>query len=289
MPHLRLLGICGFKNPITTFFNILIAIFQNFRRSMGSEMLANQRHEQILSLLEKHGTVRTIDLAETFQVTDETVRRDLNALSEDGQLIKVHGGASSLSGRPKPQSFIERSLQNPLEKEAIAREALKMIEPKKTYAFDSSTTAMSLVAMLPDDEFRVVSNAFAVFEHLAPKQDIEIVSTGGTFHKKTRTFVNGNTLQSLRRYHVDIAFISCIGFNYKAGAGEGFEEQAIYKELLVSHADEVVLMVDSSKFGRQTDYYFASCEQVKHIITDDKIDSESAQKIRDMGIALTIA
>ena len=256
---------------------------------MGSEMLANQRHEQILNMLERQGTVRTIDLAEAFQVTDETIRRDLNALSEDGQLVKVHGGASSFSGRPKPQSFIERSLQNPQEKDAIAREALKLIEPKKTYAFDSSTTAMSLVAKLPNDDFRVVSNAFAVFEHLAPKQDIELISTGGTFHPKTRTFVNGNTLQSLRRYHIDIAFISCIGFNYKAGAGEGFDAQATYKELLVGHADQVVLMIDSSKFGRQTDYYFASCEQVRHIITDSKVEPESAARIRDMGIELTIA
>ena len=252
-------------------------------------MLVNERHEQILNLLEKHGTVRTIDLAEAFQVTDETIRRDLSALSEDGKLLKVHGGASSLSGRPKPQSFIERSLQNPQEKEAIAKEALKLVEPKKTYAFDSSTTAMSLVTILPDDELRVVSNAFAVFEHLAPKQDIELISTGGTFHKKTRTFVGGNTLQSLRRHHVDITFISCIGFNYKAGAGEGFEAQATYKELLVSHANEVVMMIDSSKFGRQADYYFASCEQIRRIITDNKIEPEAAKTIRDMGIELIIA
>lgn len=233
--------------------------------------------------------MRTVDLAETFEVTDETIRRDLLTLSESGKLTKVHGGASSLTGRPKPQSFIERSLINTDRKGLIAQKALEYITPNKTYAFDSSTTAMSLVAKLPDEDFRVVSNAFAVFEQLAHKENIELISTGGQFHKKTRTFVNGNTLQSLQRYHIHTALISCIGFNLKTGAGDAFEAQATYKGLLVEHADEVILLIDSSKFERQSDYYFASSSQINKIITDSKIDPEIAERIGKSSIELIIA
>jgi DeoR/GlpR family transcriptional regulator of sugar metabolism len=71
-------------------------------------MLAQDRQQQILALLEARGTVRTIDLAKDFEVTDETIRRDLQNLADSGQLARIHGGASSLSGRPKLQSFTER-------------------------------------------------------------------------------------------------------------------------------------------------------------------------------------
>ncbi|MEM7672335.1 MAG: DeoR/GlpR family DNA-binding transcription regulator [Verrucomicrobiota bacterium] len=252
-------------------------------------MLAPQRQEKILGLLEKHGTLRTVDLAESFEVTDETIRRDLIALADTGQLMKIHGGASSLSGKPKPQSFIERSLINIDRKDAIARAALKLIKPGNTYAFDSSTTAMSLVSKLPDLNLRVISNAFSVFEQLGAKENIELISTGGQFHKKTRTFVNANLQQSVGRYHLNCALISCIGFNFKSGAGEAFEAQTTYKEFVIHQADQVVLLIDSSKFERQSDYYFASANQIHRIITDWKIDQQIARRIQETGIELTIA
>ena len=113
-------------------------------------MLAPERQQQILTLLEERGTVRTIDLAEEFQVTDETIRRDLQNLAENGQLSRIHGGASSLSGRPKLQSFMERRSINVDRKRAIALAAVELIQPGRTYAFDSSTTVFELVSSLPE-------------------------------------------------------------------------------------------------------------------------------------------
>lgn len=252
-------------------------------------MLAPERQQQILSLLEEKGTVRTIDLAEEFQVTDETIRRDLQVLADNHQLTRIHGGASSLSGRPKLQSYSERRGLNVESKQRIAEAALELIQPGRTYAFDSSTTAFSLVSALPDLPYRVVTNAYAVLDHLIRMENVELVSTGGRYHPKTHTFVGGDSIDTLRRHNINTAFISCVGFDPVRGASEGFEQQATFKERLVQFADDVVLLVDSSKFNQRSEYFFAGLEQISRIITDEAIDPAIASELAAMGIPLTIA
>jgi len=252
-------------------------------------MLAQERHQQILQLLDEQGTVRTVDLAEQFRCTDETIRRDLQILSDNNQLARVHGGASSLNGRPLLQSFTERRAQNVNRKQAIARAALAMIAPGRTYAFDSSTTAFELVSSLPDLPFRVVTNAFAVMEHIAHMGNIELISTGGRYHPKTQTFTRSDSYLTLQRHNINIAFISCIGLDTERGASEGFEEQAGFKEILVQLAEQVVLMVDSSKLNSCSEYFFAELKDLNHIITDSGADPESIETLRRQGCTITIA
>ena len=252
-------------------------------------MLAPERQQLILSKLDAHGTVRTVDLAEEFNVTDETIRRDLQVLSDNKELTRIHGGASSLSGRPKLQSFSERSHQNIENKRAIAQAAIDLVQPGRTYAFDSSTTAVALVADLPDLPFRVVTNAFVVIDQLSNKENTQLISTGGRYDPKTHTFVGGDSINTLRRHHIHTAFISCIGFDTERGASEGFEQQATFKERLVQFAEEIVLLIDSSKFNQHSEYYFASVELITRIITDDQIEPSIAEAIRAKGIKLTIA
>ena len=252
-------------------------------------MLAPERQQQILALLAERGTVRTIDLAEEFQVTDETIRRDLQVLADNDQLTRIHGGASSRSGRPNLRSFTERSALNIERKETIAKAAVELIQPGQTYAFDSSTTAVSLVSMLPDLPYRVVTNAFAVLERLTLMEKVEVISTGGRYHPKTCTFVGGDSINSLRRHHINTAFISCIGFDIERGASEGFEQQATFKERLVQHAEEVVLLLDSSKFNQASEYFFAEFSDISRIITDSDISAELVEAIHAKGIELSIA
>ncbi len=252
-------------------------------------MLAQERHQQILGLLEERGTVRTVDLAEEFQVTDETIRRDLQILADNFQLSRVHGGASSLNGRPKLQSFTERRAQNVDKKEAIAAAALEFIKPGRTYAFDSSTTTFALVSTMPDLPYRVVTNAYAVIDQLIRMNHAELISTGGRYHQKTQTFVGGDSINTLRRHNINTAFISCIGLDTVRGASEGFEQQATFKERLVQFADEVVLLVDSTKFKQRSEYFFAELDRISTIITDKGVPSKVVEEIENAGVKVIIA
>lgn len=253
-------------------------------------MLAPERHQQILSLLESRGTLRTIDLAEEFKVTDETIRRDLQILSKGNQLMRVHGGASSLSGRPTLQSFTERTGVNISKKRAIAKAALAFVHPDQTYAFDSSTTAFALVSLLSDqDPYRIVTNAYAVLNRLVQFDNVDLISTGGRYHPKTQTFVGSDSIETLTRHNINTAFISCVGIDLERGISEGFEAQANFKEQMVGYAENVILLADSSKFNKRSDYFFAHLDQVNHIITDTDIDPDVAVAFRAAGCVITIA
>lgn len=252
-------------------------------------MLAPERHQQILALLEERGTLRTIDLAEEFQVTDETIRRDFQILSDQGHLVRIHGGASSPNGRMTLRSFTERSTINVEKKQMIARAARDLIQPGRTYAFDSSTTVFALVATLPDLPFRVVTNAYSVVHHLVGMSDVELICTGGRYHPKTQTFIGGNSIDVLRRYNTNLAFISSVGFDPERGASEGFEQQATFKERLVEVAEEVVLLIDSTKLMQRSEYFFAATDQISLIITDAAADPALIAEIEARGCRVRMA
>lgn len=252
-------------------------------------MLASERHLQILSILELRGNVRTIELAEEFDVTDETIRRDFQLLADNDQLTRIHGGARSTSGRPKLQSFTERRGHHPESKRLIAQAAVNLIQPDRTYAFDSSTTAFALVASLPDLPYRVVTNSHAVMDHMLCFEQVQLISTGGRYHHKTHTYVGGDSINTLRHHHIHTAFVSCIGFDTERGASEGFEQQATFKERLVQYADEIVLLIDSSKFTVHSEYFFAESKSISRIITDREVSAGLTAEIRSKGIKLTIA
>ncbi len=252
-------------------------------------MLATERHQKILSFLEENGTARTIDLAEAFEVTDETIRRDLQILADNHLVARVHGGASSLRGTAQLQSFTERSTLRVEQKKAIAAAAREQIEPGHTYAFDSSTTAFEMVCGLPDLDYRVVTNAYAVLHHMARMERPELISTGGRYHPKTQTFNGGDSLRTLRRHNINTAFVSCIGLDARRGASEGFEAQAGFKETLVQLAEKVVLLVDSSKLGERSEYFFAGLADISSLITDADADPAFVKKLRGLGCDVTLA
>jgi len=252
-------------------------------------MLAAERQKQILASLEQEGTVRTKELADRFQVTDETIRRDFQVLAELQQLTRIHGGASSLNGRPTLRSYAERRSVNVDRKQAIAKEALSRILPGQTYAFDSSTTSFALVSFLPDLPYRVVTNAYAVLEHLVGMTHVELISTGGRYRPKTQTFTGQTSVDTLLRHNIHTAFVSCIGIDPQRGASEGFEQQALFKERLVQLAEEVVLLADSSKLLQRSEYFFAAPDQISRIITDRDADPVAVAELRGAGLDVTVA
>lgn len=252
-------------------------------------MLASERHQKILALLEERGSARTVDLAGEFDVTDETIRRDLQILADNHLISRVHGGASSLGGVRILQSYAERSTIRVGQKKAIAQAALEWILPNQTYAFDSSTTAFELVRCLPDLDFRVVTNAYAVLDHMVRKENVELISTGGRYHPKTKTFNGPESVATIRRHNINTAFVSCIGLDTHRGASEGFEAQAGFKEVLVNISEKVVLLVDSSKLGNRSEYFFTELPNISCVITDDGADQGFVDALRDTGCRVTVA
>ena len=153
-------------------------------------MLAQQRYREILSRLRKVGGVRVARLAETLRVTQETIRRDLDKLGNEGKLIRTHGGAVPAPDARHDLPFDVRKTANLEAKKAIARQALRHIAEDDILALDASSTAHELARVIPDIPVTVVTNSVPVTVALLACSRVRVVSTGGRLDRPSRSFTN---------------------------------------------------------------------------------------------------
>lgn len=251
-------------------------------------MLATHRHRRLLELLQKTGSLRTIKAAKALRVTEETIRRDFEKLEAEGALQRSHGGAVRLEGGRREISEEEREQQNIEAKRAIATAASHRIQPGQTLFFDASTTTKQLALLLPDDSMTVVTNALQIALILLRKPSVQVIVLGG--HLRTSsTSCSGWAAESLlESVRIDIAFLSCRGFDAEQGASEATEDQARLKRRVVEHATEVCLLADASKVGVSSSYYFAKPAQIDQWITDRAPSGDLRKSLSLAGMRIDV-
>jgi DeoR/GlpR family transcriptional regulator of sugar metabolism len=245
-------------------------------------MLALERQREIVNVVAAQGRARVSELAERFDVTEETIRRDLEKLEADGKLVRSHGGAVPALEKEAPHW--QREFVNQAEKEAIARTAARMVNPGERILLDASSTAWFLAQRLADLELTVITNSLHCALVLGEGGKAKVISPGGTLAATSLSFVGSETQQALRRYHGEKLFMSCRGLDLQRGASDISEEQAMVRRVLMEIADQRVLMVDSSKLGVRALSIIASADAFTHIITDDKADPDFCRQLEQMGV-----
>ncbi|THF81176.1 DeoR/GlpR family DNA-binding transcription regulator [Cohnella fermenti] len=253
-------------------------------------MLVAERYERIVQLVNDRGSIRVSELSTLCQVTEETIRRDLDRLELAGRLRRSHGGAVSVKDQPQQPEipYAEREITFAEEKRRIAEEAIKRIRPKDRILLDASSSAWYMAMAMPDIPLTVLTNSIKVATELAAKERIEVISTGGILAQRSLSFVGPLAERSLDAYHVDKAFLSCKGVHLERGFSESNELQARIKNKMVGMADEVIVLADASKFGNQAFTRVADLADVNAIITDRRVEEESVARLRDLGLSITI-
>lgn len=252
-------------------------------------MLAIERQRRILEAAKRERTVRTQELASILKVTEETVRRDLDALSRQGLLRRTHGGAADVSIMLDELSQSDRETRQADEKTLIAKLAVKHIKDHETIMFDASSTALELARHLPSGRsLRVVTYAHSVVEKLAIRSDIELVLLGGTYEAKGRRFRGMLTEMGIRALRIDRFFFSGGGYHETRGVGEPSAEEARLKATIIAHAEWKCLIMDHTKLGRMTDHYFAKPSDIDLFITDAK-GADFSKSAATKGMRIEIA
>lgn len=253
-------------------------------------MLVAERHQKIIELVNEEKSVRVTELSQLFSKTEETIRRDLEKLAKQGKLIRSHGGAITIGDSDHSEvSYVERELINAKEKRQIAVEAVKHVVEGDKIILDASTTAWYMAIELPNITITVLTNSIKVATELSWKDKITVISTGGLLRYESLSFIGPLAESSLETYHVNKAFISCKGFHLDYGMSEANEQQALVKKMMINKADTVYIMVDHSKFGSQSFTRFSSLDQVNFVITDDKIDPETAKELSEKSLTLIMS
>ncbi|MFC4809677.1 DeoR/GlpR family DNA-binding transcription regulator [Paenibacillus sp. GCM10023250] len=255
-------------------------------------MLVAERYEMIVGLVNERGSIRVTELSELCQVTEETIRRDLDRLEQAGRLRRSHGGAVSVKDLPQQQQpeipYAEREIAHAEEKRRIAEEAVKLVRPNDRLLLDASSTAWYMASYLPDMSLTVLTNSIKVAVELSSKERIEVISTGGLLAQRSLSYVGPLAERSLDAYHVDKAFFSCKGVHLERGISEANELQARIKQKMLGMADEVVLLADASKFGVQAFTQVAELGDVDAIVTDKRVSPETLASLAERSIAVRI-
>ncbi|CAM3636136.1 DeoR/GlpR family DNA-binding transcription regulator [Marinicrinis lubricantis] len=250
-------------------------------------MLVAERYEKIVQLVNERGSIRVSELSELCQVTEETIRRDLDRLEQAGRLRRSHGGAVSVKDQQPEIPYFEREISNAEEKRRIALEAVKRIQPRDKIALDASSTAWYMASHLPDIPLTVLTNSIKVAMELSTKEKIEVISTGGLLAQRSLSFVGPLAERTLQTYHVDKLFFSCKGVHPEFGISESNELQARIKQQMLGIADEVILLSDASKFGVKAFTHVAELRDVDALITDKGLTKEQQEQLEGSGLTVT--
>ncbi len=235
-------------------------------------------------MLETQPSLRTIELAKQFDVTDETIRRDLEFLDAEHKLIRTHGGALRIEKRGIDLPIQERLREHRAQKQEIAQKALKYIKAGETIFLDASSTVLALAEVLPDIELTVITNAHDCIVPIMSKQNINLIATGGKLDRFSHSYGGFASWNMIKKFTVDKAFFSCNGVDLDRGASETAEIQAEFKENVLPFCNERILLCDASKLGARSSRYFAGMDVIDRIITDSDADPAFIEKLEQAGV-----
>lgn len=208
------------------------------------------RLRDIVNRVDHSGSISVKNLAQQFDVSVETMRRDLRTLEEKGLLRRQHGSALSLAGDDVGLAFGQRADEQATEKNAIAQKAVSMIRAGDTIMLDASSSSWYLAKALPDMKLTVITNSMRVAFELVSRSRIKTLTVGGEYSEKYGAFLGPLATAQVSHFGAEILFFSCTGFQEESGAWESNEANAAIKQAMLRCAGRSVLLCDSSKVGK---------------------------------------
>ncbi len=255
-------------------------------------MYPEERQEAIATLVISRGRASVAELAETYAVTTETVRRDLAVLDRAGVLHRVHGGAVPARALHVVESGVsEREATRTRHKDAIALAAADFFPPAgASVLFDAGTTTARVAALLPPDRaLVVVTNSVPIATRMSTMAAATLHLLGGRVRGVTQAAVGDPVLRVLATLRIDVAFIGANGISVAHGLSTPDSEEAAAKRAMVECANYVVVVADSSKIGQEEFVSFAPITKVDTLVTDTEVTDADRRRFNDRGVEVVLA
>ncbi|MFI6462610.1 DeoR/GlpR family DNA-binding transcription regulator [Streptomyces sp. NPDC050528] len=253
-------------------------------------MYAPERQQEILRLARDGGRVDVVSLAEEFQVTAETIRRDLKALDRAGLVRRVHGGAIPAGRLDFEPDLAERESTAADEKDRIAKAALAELPMQGTVILDAGTTVARLAGIVPlEAELTVVTHSLPIAARLADHPGMQLHLVGGRVRHRTRAAVDAWALRAYGEIRADVVFVAANGFSAGHGLTTPDLAEAAVKRAAMTAARRVVLLADSAKHGQEHFARFGALSDVDLLITDTGLSPEDATAMERGGMEVVRA
>ena len=248
------------------------------------------RRQRILDRLQEQESVTVKDLAGEFGMTEMSLRRDLNALAETGQIVRTRGGARRSRTSTGSRHYIESEQRNVQAKAKIAQAAARLLRGERSAFFYSGSTVARVAVALEDDQrddLAIVTPSLPVINEVSSWPDPHLVIVGGLFLPNYMTAVGPQAVESLQAISADVAVVGCDGISAE-GLATPHQLVAEIGSVIVQRARRTIVVADSSKIGRRGFTSIAPLAAVHTVITDEGADQATLRAFAEQGIDVQV-
>jgi len=254
-------------------------------------MLAEERRFQIREILTAQRTVSARELCERLNVTPVTIRRDLEALEQEGVLVRSHGGAvsrmSSTNFQPSYEALLRSNTDDKLE---IARAAEELVLDGDTIFLEGSTTVFELARLLTQRQrLTVVTNSPSIVFELQRSPGVTVLCTGGTLLKDTFYLCGEWTQRALSEIRVDKAILGVSAIDPQYGVSTASHAEAQIKKMIIKAAKTRIALADHGKFGKQSFAFVGPVTDINILVTDARTEARHLKELREAGVQVNVA
>lgn len=247
------------------------------------------RRVYIIEKLNSIGQVDVATLSQELDVSEVTIRNDLERLEEKNILIRARGGAIKVDRVSTDFSISDKHKQHSEEKRRIGQAAARLIEDGETIILDSGTTTLEIVRNLPKTiSLTVISNALNIANQVSEHPDVNLIIPGGILRKKSLSLVGSTAEESFRNYYSDKLFLAVDGIDTTYGLSTPNLEEAQINRAMIGISKQVIVVTDSSKFHKRCLALIAPVHKIDMVITDAGISAEDIRKLEEAGVKVMI-
>jgi DeoR family transcriptional regulator of aga operon len=249
----------------------------------------SERHELILQQLRDQGHVSVSELSGQLDVSEVTIRKDLNALEQRHLLYRTHGGATMSNPYVLDRSVEEKTREHASEKDRIGRAAAALVKPYDSIILGSGTTVMYVARHLRDvPDLTVVTSAMNVAVVLTGLPHVEVLMLGGIVRKSSTSVVGPHAEEMLQEHACSKLFLGVDGFDLDYGLTTTNALEATLNQAMMRAAQRTVVVVDSSKFGRRGFRRICNADAVDTVITDTGVSDEAVHTLEQRGVVVEV-
>jgi DeoR/GlpR family transcriptional regulator of sugar metabolism len=251
-------------------------------------MLTEERRQLILDRLGRDGRVVVADLSASLHMSLDTIRRDLQELSDAGLVRRVHGGALPPAVGSRP--YAVRREQAPAAKAAIAAATVNLLRDGQVILLDAGTTTLEVARHLPAGlNATVITNSPPIAVALADHPSVEVTMLGGRLDKNAQAVVGAATVEALRSVRADVVILGVCSVHPEFGISVPDLEESYVKRAMIANAVEVVAVASADKLGSAAPYVVGSLDELTHLVTEHSTALPDLESYRALGVHIVLA
>lgn len=251
-----------------------------------NKMLPHERYKKLVEYLSEHGIIKIDKMTEIFDISVETARRDLNYLEKQGIINKIYGGAALIEKEVKEPANAERMSRYIEEKTAIGRKCAEFINDGDSILIEVGTTTLKVAeAIRAKKNLTVITNSIPVANELIDT-DFQLYIIGGKIRHDEGSISGAVSMLEMDNFHISKAILSAGGITAEHGLSDYNIEEALIRKKIIEQAKEVILVADSSKFGKDVLAHICPISDINLIITDKGLAHEEIRKFEEKNLKI---